>query len=34
LGHFLGLDVHDVSDVGPVPQQLQDGQVIMVEPGG
>lgn len=34
LGHFLGLDVHDVSDVGPVPQQLQEGQVITVEPGG
>lgn len=33
LGHFLGLDVHDVSDVGPVPQQLQEGQVITVEPG-
>lgn len=34
LGHFLGLDVHDVSDVGPIPQQLQEGQVITVEPGG
>eukprot|EP00879_Flechtneria_rotunda_P027939 GHRR01029996.1.p1 GENE.GHRR01029996.1~~GHRR01029996.1.p1 ORF type:complete len:296 (-),score=32.06 GHRR01029996.1:116-1003(-) len=33
LGHFLGLDVHDVSDVGPVPQQLQEGQCITVEPG-
>jgi Xaa-Pro aminopeptidase len=33
LGHFLGLDVHDVSDVGPIPQQLQEGQVITVEPG-
>ncbi|WIA40480.1 hypothetical protein OEZ86_013836 [Tetradesmus obliquus] len=33
LGHFLGLDVHDVSDVGPVPQRLQAGQVITVEPG-
>lgn len=34
LGHFLGLDVHDVSDVGPVPQQLQEGHVVTVEPGG
>jgi Xaa-Pro dipeptidase len=34
LGHFLGLDVHDVSDVGPIPQELQEGQVITVEPGG
>lgn len=34
LGHFLGLDVHDVSDVGPVPQQLQEGHVLTVEPGG
>ncbi|WIA20195.1 hypothetical protein OEZ85_006043 [Tetradesmus obliquus] len=33
LGHFLGLDVHDVSDVGPVPQRLQAGHVITVEPG-
>ena len=33
LGHFLGLDVHDVSDVGPVPQQLQEGHVVTVEPG-
>eukprot|EP00882_Tetradesmus_deserticola_P031157 GHRQ01035222.1.p2 GENE.GHRQ01035222.1~~GHRQ01035222.1.p2 ORF type:complete len:114 (+),score=49.03 GHRQ01035222.1:669-1010(+) len=33
LGHFLGLDVHDVSDVGPVPDRLQQGQIITVEPG-
>lgn len=33
LGHFLGLDVHDVSDVGPVPQQLAEGHVVTVEPG-
>lgn len=33
LGHFLGLDVHDVSDVGPVPQVLSEGHVVTVEPG-
>jgi Xaa-Pro aminopeptidase len=33
LGHFLGLDVHDVSDVGPVPRRLEPGHVITVEPG-
>ncbi|KAF6261161.1 peptidase M24, structural domain-containing protein [Scenedesmus sp. NREL 46B-D3] len=33
LGHFLGLDVHDVSDVGPVPERLEAGHVITVEPG-
>jgi len=33
LGHFLGLDVHDVSDVGPVPKQLEEGHVVTVEPG-
>lgn len=33
LGHFLGLDVHDVSDVGPVPKVLQPGYVVTCEPG-
>lgn len=33
LGHFLGLDVHDVSDVGPVPVKLQADHVITCEPG-
>jgi Xaa-Pro aminopeptidase len=34
LGHYLGLDVHDVSDTGPVPKAaLQPGHVITVEPG-
>lgn len=29
IGHFLGLDVHDVS----TPEPLQDGDVITIEPG-
>ena len=33
LGHFLGMDVHDVSPCGPVPEQLQSGHVVTVEPG-
>lgn len=33
LGHHLGLDVHDVSDVGPVPQALEEGHAVTVEPG-
>lgn len=33
LGHFLGMDVHDVSPSGPVPEQLQAGHVVTCEPG-
>ena len=33
LGHFLGMDVHDVSPSGPVPEQLQPGHVVTCEPG-
>eukprot|EP00798_Chlamydomonas_sp_ICE-L_P013190 gene13190-19023_t len=33
LSHFLGLDVHDVSDVGPVPKKLKPGHLVTVEPG-
>lgn len=33
LGHFLGLDVHDVSPSGPVPDQLKPGHVVTCEPG-
>ena len=33
FGHFLGMDVHDVSPCGPVPEQLQPGHVVTVEPG-
>ena len=30
IGHFLGIDVHDVGDT---PQPLQEGDVITLEPG-
>ena len=33
LSHFLGLDVHDVSDEGPTPTVLRAGHVVTVEPG-
>jgi len=33
LGHHLGLDVHDVSSTGLVPEELRPGQVVTVEPG-
>lgn len=33
LGHFLGLDVHDASPCGPVPDQLKPGHVVTCEPG-
>ena len=33
LGHFLGLDVHDTSPCGPVPDQLKPGHVVTCEPG-
>ncbi|KAG2494091.1 hypothetical protein HYH03_007730 [Edaphochlamys debaryana] len=34
IGHHLGLDVHDVSDTGPVPKgPLRPGTVVTVEPG-
>ena len=33
IGHFLGMDVHDVSPCGPVPEQLQTGHVVTCEPG-
>ncbi len=33
LGHFLGMDVHDVSPSGPVPEQLKPGHVVTCEPG-
>ena len=33
LGHFLGLDVHDTSPSGPVPDQLKPGHVVTCEPG-
>ena len=33
LGHFLGMDVHDVSPTGPVPEQLKPGHVVTCEPG-
>lgn len=35
LGHFLGLDVHDVGDSGSIeqPRALQAGMMITVEPG-
>lgn len=35
LGHHLGLDVHDVSEHGPVPNKapLEPGFVVTVEPG-
>lgn len=33
LSHFLGLDVHDVSEDGPVPKTLAPGHVITCEPG-
>ncbi|KXZ43505.1 hypothetical protein GPECTOR_88g448 [Gonium pectorale] len=34
IGHHLGLDVHDVSDAGPVPKgPLAPGHVLTVEPG-
>lgn len=33
IGHFLGMDVHDVSPSGPVPEQLQTGHVVTCEPG-
>ena len=33
LGHFLGMDVHDVSPSGPVPEQLLAGHVVTCEPG-
>ncbi|CAG9467380.1 unnamed protein product [Pedinophyceae sp. YPF-701] len=33
LGHYLGLDVHDVGPSGPVPETLEDGAVVTVEPG-
>ncbi|GLC33598.1 hypothetical protein PLESTB_000093400 [Pleodorina starrii] len=35
IGHHLGLDVHDVSETGPVPKgAVQPGHVLTVEPGG
>lgn len=33
LGHYLGLDVHDVSGEGPVPSKLLPGHVVTCEPG-
>ncbi|GIL83445.1 hypothetical protein Vretimale_11190 [Volvox reticuliferus] len=34
IGHHLGLDVHDVSEAGPVPRgPVQAGHVLTVEPG-
>ena len=33
LGHFLGMDVHDTSPCGPVPEQLKPGHVVTCEPG-
>ncbi|EFJ45292.1 hypothetical protein VOLCADRAFT_106021 [Volvox carteri f. nagariensis] len=34
IGHHLGLDVHDVSETGPVPKgPVQPGHVLTVEPG-
>ncbi len=34
IGHHLGLDVHDVSESGPVPKgPVQPGYVLTVEPG-
>ena len=33
LGHLLGLQVHDVGPHGPVPEMLESGQVVTVEPG-
>ena len=33
LGHFLGMDVHDPSPSGPVPEQLKPGHVVTCEPG-
>jgi Xaa-Pro dipeptidase len=33
LGHFLGLQVHDVGPEGPVPEILMPGHVVTCEPG-